>query len=247
MIPPPSIPLRQRRKLLSAFEEFSALHSRYRIPYGIPLPVREAYPNGRLPLSNGRSKTMLPLEQRRPRYDTIVESQPSGQTSSIFSRPLSEYLIGSQSLGSMNKLSATSSSEVDITAAMLPQRPGSAVIAQVTAPSPSTPPLSRAQSYSGLHSRNTLSPSPGTTAMSSYFSNLSATTVANETVNTQGNRLSVGHSNSSSISSKNGIPGSEDNDLNSSTTSISTSDTEKRDVSHDGGTAGKGKGLVPLL
>lgn len=230
MIPPPSIPVRQRRKLLSGFEEFAALHTRYKIPYGIPLSVREAYPNGRLPLSNGRSKTMLPLEQRRPRFDNIADNHPYGQSSGIFSRPLSEYLTGNQSVGSLNKY-PTGSSEVDITAAMLPQRPGSAVIAQVTAPTPSTPPLSRAQSYSGLHSRPMLPPSPGTTMMSSYFSNISATTVASESVNGQGNRPLGGHSNSSSISSRNGILGIDDSDMTSSgITSASTSDTEKREV-----------------
>ncbi|KAI8576404.1 hypothetical protein K450DRAFT_257121 [Umbelopsis ramanniana AG] len=229
MIPPPSIPVRQRRKLLSGFEEFAALHTRFKIPYGIPLPVREAYPNGRLPLSNGRSKTMLPLEQRRPRYDNIADNHTYGQGSGIFSRPLSEYLTGNQSVGSLSKF-PTGSSEVDITAAMLPQRPGSAVIAQVTAPTPSTPPLSRAQSYSGLHSRPMLPPSPGTTIMSSYFSNMSATTAATESANGQGNRAQGGHSNSSSISSRNGVLGMDDSDMTSSgITSGSTSDTEKRE------------------
>lgn len=232
MIPPPAIPLRQRRKLLSAFEEFAALHTRYKVSYGIPLPIREAYPNGRLPLSSGRSKTMLPLEQRRSRFDNIPDSNPSGQGSGIFSRPLSEYLPGGHSSGALNRSSSVSS-QIDMTSPILPQRPGSAVIAQV-APTSASAPLTRTQSYNGLHSRPLLPPSPGTAVMSNYFSNLSLSGFAGEPVDTQANKGSDRQSIRSSASSmRNGVASGDEKEASSNCTSANTSDSEKKDVSRE--------------
>ncbi|KAI9476079.1 MAG: AEX-3 domain-containing protein [Benjaminiella poitrasii] len=51
------IPDRQRRKLQSALEQYAPLHTKYKIPYGIPLSVQYAYPKGKMMLNCSRSKT----------------------------------------------------------------------------------------------------------------------------------------------------------------------------------------------
>lgn len=238
--------MRQRRKLLSAFEEFAALHIRYKIPYGIPLPIREAYPNGRLPLSSGRSKTMLPLDQRRLRFDNFADTSTYGNGSGIFSKPLSEYLPGSQSSGAFHKLSTASSSQINMTAPILPQRPGSAVIAQAGPPLASTPSVARTQSYNGLHTRPMLPPSPGTAVMSNYFSNKSVGTMASESTDMQTNKSGMDRQSirSSASSTRNSAVNGDTKEMNSSSASGSASDSEKKDVSCDH--TGK-KPFTPML
>ncbi|CAG8470634.1 5561_t:CDS:10 [Ambispora gerdemannii] len=54
--PPPQIPPRQRKKLLQALEAYAPLHSHYATPYGVPLYVQQAYPNGRFTPLCSKSK-----------------------------------------------------------------------------------------------------------------------------------------------------------------------------------------------
>src|SRR3954454_23665486 len=50
---PVQIPSRQRKKLTQSLETYAPLHTRYGIPFGVPLFIQQAYPNGRfMPVSN---------------------------------------------------------------------------------------------------------------------------------------------------------------------------------------------------
>lgn len=50
------IPDRQRRKLQSALEQYAPLHTKCKIPYGVPLNVQCVYPKGKMMLNCSRSK-----------------------------------------------------------------------------------------------------------------------------------------------------------------------------------------------
>lgn len=83
------IPDRQRRKLQSALEQYAPLHTKCKIPYGVPLPVQNVYPKGKMILNCSRSKiTDVFINPAKPR-----DSESSDNTSiwshsaSLISKP----------------------------------------------------------------------------------------------------------------------------------------------------------------
>ncbi|KAI9304028.1 AEX-3 domain-containing protein [Cunninghamella echinulata] len=64
----PMLPDRQRRKLQASIELHCPLHNKYRVPYGIPLSMQTAFPNGRLLLSSNKSKSQEPIETPAARH-----------------------------------------------------------------------------------------------------------------------------------------------------------------------------------
>ncbi|CEG77253.1 hypothetical protein RMATCC62417_12039 [Rhizopus microsporus] len=121
------LPERQRRKLQSALEQYAPLHTRYKIPYGVPLPVQNTFPKGKLILHCSRSRTtdVYVSPARLPR------DSESSDTTSIWSNPAS---LISNSLGLSSNVSTRSSNESSGTSyeskedptPSLPQFPGSA-------------------------------------------------------------------------------------------------------------------------
>ncbi|ORZ15755.1 AEX-3 domain-domain-containing protein [Absidia repens] len=79
----PMLPERQRRKLQSSIEMHCPLHNHCRVPYGVPLSVQMAFPNGRLLLSCNRSKLQDVFETPASR-NRVSESSDN---SSIWSGP----------------------------------------------------------------------------------------------------------------------------------------------------------------
>jgi hypothetical protein len=53
---PVQIPSRQRKKLIHSLETYSSLHTQYGVPYGVPLFMQQAYPNGRFMPTSNKSK-----------------------------------------------------------------------------------------------------------------------------------------------------------------------------------------------
>ncbi|RCH79776.1 hypothetical protein CU098_001223, partial [Rhizopus stolonifer] len=107
------IPERQRRKLQSALEQYAPLHTKCKIPYGVPLPVQCTFPKGKMILNCSRSRTtdvFISPAARQPR-----DSESSSDTISIWSlsRPWS-------------------SNSNDSSMSTLPQYPGSAILSTST-------------------------------------------------------------------------------------------------------------------
>ncbi|KAG9307791.1 hypothetical protein G9A89_023356 [Geosiphon pyriformis] len=60
---PPQIPSRQRKKLMQSLEAYAPLHSHYSLPYGVPLYVQQAYPNGRFTPLCAKSRIYEPNDR----------------------------------------------------------------------------------------------------------------------------------------------------------------------------------------
>ncbi|CAO0799383.1 unnamed protein product [Mucor circinelloides] len=136
-----SIPDRQRRKLQSALEQYAPLHTKCKIPYGVPLPVQCTFPKGKMILNCTRSKaTDIFISPAKPR------DSESSDTTSVWSHPASfmskpsGFWSSNASTRSSNE-SATSISnttpiksntpippKINTTEHMLPQFPGSAML-----------------------------------------------------------------------------------------------------------------------
>lgn len=123
------IPDRQRRKLQSALEQYAPLHTKCKIPYGVPLPIQCTFPKGKLILNCSRSKStdIFISPARQPR-----DSESSDATS-IWSHPAS---LVSKPSGFWSSNTSTRSSNESATSASdtpnLPQYPGSALLSTST-------------------------------------------------------------------------------------------------------------------
>lgn len=154
----PMLPERQRKKLQEAFEQYCPLHTRCRVPYGVPLSVQMAFPNGRLLLSCNRSKLQEVFETpaSRNRMSESSDSSSLWSTSKVGARQLprssgvwtnspstrsSSDSLGSQSMGGTTDLSQQ----------VMPQLPSFAKLAI----NPQA-----AASSSSLHSNSSNSSSP---------------------------------------------------------------------------------------
>jgi hypothetical protein len=122
------IPDRQRRKLQSALEQYAPLHTKCRIPYGVPLPVQCTFPKGKMILNCNRSKTtdifISPARQRRDSEssdNTSIWSHPA----SLMSRP-SGFWSSNASTRSSNESSNSATNDKHIH--NVPQFPGSAML-----------------------------------------------------------------------------------------------------------------------
>lgn len=127
------IPDRQRRKLQSALEQYAPMHTKSKIPYGVPLPIQCTFPKGKLILNCSRSKsTDISISPaRQPR-----ESESSDGTSiwshsaSLISKP-SGFWSSNASTRSSNESStsvAATTTKNDNNTPSLPQYPGSAML-----------------------------------------------------------------------------------------------------------------------
>ncbi|KAI8139770.1 AEX-3 domain-containing protein [Fennellomyces sp. T-0311] len=151
-----TIPDRQRRKLYTAIEQYAPLHgSRYRIPYGVPLSVKEMFPNSRMLLSCGRSKVQNTYDapQRTSNVSEFSNSIWSNNTTTS-GRPLSGIWSSNASNRSSNDSSTSLSTSLDVPLPAMPQYPGSVKLAKQGSASTSslhTPPMSPTVSKNRLH------------------------------------------------------------------------------------------------
>ncbi|CEP14755.1 hypothetical protein [Parasitella parasitica] len=136
------IPDRQRRKLQAALELYAPLHTKCKIPYGIPLPVQCTYPKGKMILNCTRSRTTdVFISPARPRDSESSDTNTSvwSHTASFMSKP-SGFWSSNASTRSSNE-SATSMGNANPTKTatpvppkihtgehMLPQFPGLAML-----------------------------------------------------------------------------------------------------------------------
>ncbi|KAI9247713.1 AEX-3 domain-containing protein [Phascolomyces articulosus] len=156
-----SIPDRQRRKLYTAIEQYAPLHnSRHRIPYGVPLSVKEMFPNSRMLLSCGRSKVQNTFDapQRSSNVsefsNSIWSNNTTASTTTGTSRRLSGLWSSNTSTRSSNDSSTSLSTSLDVPLPALPQYPGSVKLATQGSASTSslhTPPMSPTASKNRLH------------------------------------------------------------------------------------------------
>lgn len=127
------IPERQRRKLQAALEQYAPMHTKCKIPYGVPLPVQCTFPKGKLILSCSRSKStnvfISPAKQPRDSESSDVTSIWS-HSASFMSRP-SGFWSSNVSTRSSNDSSSsvTANGNTDHhDTPHLPQFPGSAML-----------------------------------------------------------------------------------------------------------------------
>ncbi|KAI8335808.1 AEX-3 domain-containing protein [Chlamydoabsidia padenii] len=170
----PMLPERQRRKLQASLELHCPLHNRCRVPYGVPLSVQMAFPNGRLLLSCNRSKLQETFETPASRNRL---SDSSSDTASIWSSskvgwqlPRSSGLWNNNSSGTSNRSSNESVQSQpmgtpDLSQQTLPQLPSFAKLA-VNPQASSSP--SSASSIHSSNSTNASSPISPTTQASLY-------------------------------------------------------------------------------
>ncbi|ORY98199.1 hypothetical protein BCR43DRAFT_437358 [Syncephalastrum racemosum] len=146
---PPMIPDRQRRKLQSALDQYAGMHSRFKVPYGVPVSVKEAFPNGRMLLSCGRSKIQntfdAPSTQRNSDASDFSASIWSG--SSISNNKRLSGIWSSTASSHSNDSSSSLPISLDMPTPSLPQYPGTAKLAatpqaSTSSSSLSTPPMS---------------------------------------------------------------------------------------------------------
>jgi hypothetical protein len=159
------IPDRQRRKLHIALEQYAPLHTRSKVPYGVPLSVQVTYPKGKLMLNCGRSKTkdvfISPAQQEQPR------NSEASDTPSLWSHSTS--LISRQGLWSSNASTRSSNdstaslpaqNEASASTPTLPQFPGSAMLSTSAgnySPSSKSPPMTPLYKAPSLQSMSALS------------------------------------------------------------------------------------------
>ncbi|KAG2215168.1 hypothetical protein INT46_001444, partial [Mucor plumbeus] len=136
-----SIPDRQRRKLQSALEQYAPLHTRCKIPYGIPLPIQCTFPKGKMILNCTRSKAtdifISPAKSRDSEssdttsvwsHSASFMSKPSGFWSSNASTRSSNESSTSISNTTPTKSSSPIPPKINTNDHMLPQFPGSAML-----------------------------------------------------------------------------------------------------------------------
>ncbi|KAI9318757.1 AEX-3 domain-containing protein [Dichotomocladium elegans] len=161
---PLAIPDKQRRKLYSALEQYAPLHgARYRIPYGVPLSVRELFPNSRMLLSCGRSKVQssydapsISRNSDASEFSHSIWSNTGSVASNNTGRRLSGFWSSNNSTKSSNDSSTSLPASVDTTH---PQYPGTvklAILPQASTSSSSlhTPPTSPTVSKTRAHQRS---------------------------------------------------------------------------------------------
>ncbi|ORX54396.1 DENN-domain-containing protein [Hesseltinella vesiculosa] len=105
------LPDRLRRKLQMALDTHCSLHTRCRVPYGVPLSVQSAFPNGRLLLTSHRSKVPMP-------YDS---GSSSNSTTRHYMTRSAQHLPNGTA--TPNNSSTSSSLASQITATTTPMRP----------------------------------------------------------------------------------------------------------------------------
>ncbi|KAI9272513.1 AEX-3 domain-containing protein [Sporodiniella umbellata] len=149
-----TLPNRQRRKLQVALEQYAPLHTRCKIPYGVPLSAQHAFPKGKLMLRCNRSKTtdIYVSPAQLPR-----DSESSSDTNSIWSNTtsfISNPFGMSSNMSVQSSTESNTSCEEDVVPG-LPQLPGSAFFSNnvTSTPSLSSPPLRPSVSTSSLGSR----------------------------------------------------------------------------------------------
>ncbi|KAI8645606.1 AEX-3 domain-containing protein [Parasitella parasitica] len=170
------IPDRQRRKLQSALELYAPLHTKCKIPYGVPLPVQCTYPKGKMILNCTRSRaTDIFISPARPRdsessdtntsvwsHSASFMSKPSGFWSSNASTRSSDESATSISNANPTKATTPILSKINTGEHMLPQLPGLAMLSTSTGNYASS-------STSSLHSPP-MSPIRPTTSIQSLHS-----------------------------------------------------------------------------
>ncbi|ORZ20288.1 AEX-3 domain-domain-containing protein [Absidia repens] len=192
----PMLPDRQRRKLQAAMEQYCSLHTRRRVPYGVPLSVQMAFPNGRLLLSCNRSKLQDVFETPASR-NRVSESFDS---SSLWSSTKSGKQLP-RSSGVWNTSPSTRSSNESFGS----QSMGTTDLSQQTMPQfPSFAKLAinpqAATSSSSLHSNSStsspISPTTETNHSSSFQQRSSMPVMQSYMVNRHGDK---GQSSPSSL------------------------------------------------
>ncbi|KAG0978111.1 hypothetical protein G6F29_009558 [Rhizopus arrhizus] len=138
------LPDRQRRKLQVALEQYAPLHTRCKIPYGVPLPVQHTFPKGKLILRCNRSKTtdtyVSPARLPRDSESSDTNSIWSNTTSFI-SNPtsfMSNPFGLSSNISTQSSSSSNTSYEDESSMPHLPQFPGSAFFSNHYASSSTT-------------------------------------------------------------------------------------------------------------
>ncbi|OAD78383.1 hypothetical protein PHYBLDRAFT_140478 [Phycomyces blakesleeanus NRRL 1555(-)] len=139
--PPMPLPTRARRKLQSSLEQYAPLHTRFKVPYGVPLPVLETFPNGRLLLNCGRSKTQDVFVSPAQRRDSESSDGYSlmSHPASTNSKPISGFWSSNNSTRSSNDSVTSLPLGIDMPAPSLPQFPNFAKLAITTQSSTSSP------------------------------------------------------------------------------------------------------------
>ncbi|KAF7726210.1 hypothetical protein EC973_009008 [Apophysomyces ossiformis] len=125
------IPERQRRKLQASMGQYASMHTRSRVPYGVPLTTRETFPNGRLLLQCLRPKSQDPFispAQPRSSESSDLHSIRSHPPSTL-SRPLSGFWSVNGSSRTSNDSSISLPAMIDLPAPSMPQFPGFAKLA----------------------------------------------------------------------------------------------------------------------
>jgi hypothetical protein len=125
------VPERQRRKLQAALEQHAPMHTKCKIPYGVPLPIQCTFPKGKLMLNCSRSKStdVFISSARLPR-----DSESSDVTSvwshsaSFISRPSGFWSSNASTRSSNESSSSVAANGVDNNTPNLPQYPGSAML-----------------------------------------------------------------------------------------------------------------------
>ncbi|KAG0183459.1 hypothetical protein DFQ29_004403 [Apophysomyces sp. BC1021] len=125
------IPDRQRRKLQTSMEQYASLHTRSRVPYGVPLTTQQTFPNGRLLLQCLRPKSQDPFvspAQPRSSESSDLHSIRS-HSQSVVSRPMSGFWSVNGSTRSSNDSSISLPVTIDALTPSMPQFPGFAKLA----------------------------------------------------------------------------------------------------------------------
>ncbi|KAI7866235.1 hypothetical protein BDF14DRAFT_1728679 [Spinellus fusiger] len=151
--PPMTLPRRTRRKLQLSLEQYAPMHTHYRVPYGVPFSVQETYPNGRLLLNCGQSRTQevfVSPAQRRGSESSDGFSLRS-YSASVLSKPLSGFWSSNSSIRSSNDSTISLPYGVEIPTPSLPQYPHFAKLDIAPQPSISTSTSSIQSSIASSH------------------------------------------------------------------------------------------------
>ncbi|KAI9019384.1 AEX-3 domain-containing protein [Phycomyces nitens] len=139
--PPMPLPTRARRKLQSSLEQYAPLHTRFKVPYGVPLSILETFPNGRLLLNCGRSKTQDVFVSPAQRRDSESSDGYSlmSHPASTNSKPISGFWSSNNSTRSSNDSATSLPYGIEMPTPSLPQFPNFAKLAITTQSSTSSP------------------------------------------------------------------------------------------------------------
>ena len=125
------IPDRQRRKLQAALEQYAPMHTKCKIPYGVPLPVQCTFPKGKLMLNCSRSKStdiwVSPARQPRDSESSDINSLLS-HSASFMSRPSGFWSSNASTRSSNDSSSSVAINGTNHTTPSAPQFPGSAML-----------------------------------------------------------------------------------------------------------------------